>query len=457
MARKRSGDCSVEQVGGLKLIRSLNTQVDDVFTLLSQRAATRDAGTEAVVERIIKDVRTRGDAALLESAQTYDAPHLTSIRVSQDEIEAASALDFPAIELAATRIRDFHAQQLAALTAGWNKDAGYQWGAPKSSPGGAFGPGFLGQRMLPVSVAGVYVPGGRATYPSSVLMNAIPAMVAGVPLRIVTTPARPDGTLAPAVLKALRQVGVTHAFKVGGAAAIAALALGTESVPRVDKVVGPGNRFVNEAKRQLWGQVGVDGYAGPSEVCVLADDKANASYAAADLLTQIEHAPDNVGFLVTVSAQKQSEILAEVERQLAGAPREDIMRMALKKESMAIVARDLQEACEVVNAIAPEHLSLAVEQYEIAMSRIQNAGCILIGEFSPESAGDFAAGPSHTLPTSGAARWQNPVNVLDFLKIQSVIHLTRPQLAEIAPIIAEFGNLEGFPAHAHGTQIRFKG
>jgi len=421
----------------------------------------RERDTESTVERIIADVRTRGDGALLESARVFDAPDLTSIQVTTEELERAATNEFTAIDAAALRIFDFHKKQLKALTEGWSKSGDRRWGAPSAADqsfqaDGQYPPGFLGQRLIPVSAAGVYVPGGGATYPSSVLMNAIPAAVAGVAKTIITTPARSDGSLAPSVLKAIHRVGAAKAFKIGGAAAIAALALGTETVPRVDKIVGPGNRFVNEAKRQLWGQVGLDGYAGPSEVCVLADDDANATYAAADLLTQIEHAPDNAAFLVTLSLEKQSEILAEVEKQLVGAPRESVMRQALNGESIAIVARDLAEACSVVNAIAPEHLSLAVRAYETAMAQIQNAACILIGDFSPESAGDFAAGPSHTLPTSGAARWQNPVNVLDFLKIQSVIHLNQTQLREILPVIEQFGELEGFPAHARGAKIRFE-
>jgi len=309
--------------------------------------------------------------------------------------------------------------------------------------------------MSPLSLAGVYVPGGNATYPSSVIMNAVPALVAGVPSIAVTTPARPDGTLHPAVLCALRLAGISKAFKIGGASAIAALALGTETVTRVDKVVGPGNRFVNEAKRQLWGQVGVDGYAGPSEVCVLIDDTANAAFAAADLITQVEHAPDNAGFLVALSRRKLDEVLAEVTRQVAVAPRGETISAALANESLAIVARDLSEAVDIVNAIAPEHLTLAVADPLRAMEGIRNAGCMLLGEYTPESAGDFVLGPSHTLPTSGAARFGSPVNVLDFLKVQSVTRLTRSDLLPLTPVIEAFGEMEGFPGHGFGASVRF--
>ena len=243
-------------------------------------------------------------------------------------------------------------------------------------------------------------------------------------------------------------------YKVGGAYAIAALALGTESIKPVDKIVGPGNRFVNEAKRQLWGRVGLDGYAGSSEVCVLADDKANASFAAADLLTQVEHAEDNAGFLVCTSRSKLDEILAEADRQMSGALREGTMRAALAHEGWAIVARDLSEALDLVNWIAPEHLSVATEDPENLLGRIQNAGCVLLGEWTPESAGDYAIGPSHTLPTAGAARFGSPVNVFDFVKVQSVSHLTRSELMELTPVIEAFGEMEGFPTHGHGATIR---
>ena len=298
------------------------------------------------------------------------------------------------------------------------------------------------------------MPGGNAVYPSSVLMNVLPANWAGVARTFVTTPAGRDGALHPAVLVALRLADVTQAFKIGGAAAIAALALGTESVPRVDKIVGPGNRFVNEAKRQLWGQVGLDGYAGPSEVCVLADDEANDEFAAADLLTQVEHAPDNAGFLVCLSRAKLDAILAAAERQLKNAKREETMRAALRDHSLAIVARDLDEALEIVNAVAPEHLTLAVKDPEKAMEKVRNAGCILLGEHTPESAGDYCLGPSHTLPTSGAARWQSPVNVLDFLKVQSVARLSSADLQPLIPTIETLAEVEGFPAHGFGATVR---
>jgi histidinol dehydrogenase len=461
------------------MIRILDSTTDDVRGALRQRSIHRDAETERVVAAILADVRARGDAALLDSARRFDAPDLASIEVTEEEITSAHVPKrvMEALELALMQVQAFHAEQLHAITQGWHGMAldpvevrrqhgqplhmlpnfEYRWHKePLKRAGYTPEPhgGGIGQRLIPLRRAGVYVPGGNATYPSSVIMNVLPAQAAGVDAVFVTTPARRDGTLHPAVLAALALSGVAKAFKVGGAAAIAALGLGTETVPRVDKIVGPGNRFVNEAKRQLWGQVGLDGYAGPSEVCVLADDDANAAFAAADLLTQVEHAPDNAGFLVTLSRAKMDAILAEVERQLTGAAREATMRQALAGGSLAIVAQDREEAIDLVNEIAPEHLTLAVREPEMAMERVRNAGCILLGEYTPESAGDFCLGPSHTLPTSGAARWQSPVNVLDFLKVQSIARLTPKDLEPLIPVIEAFGQMEDFPTHAAGATIR---
>ncbi len=449
------------------MIKVLDSTKDDVLSALKGRTFERDAKTEQIVEQIVADVRQRGDAALLDSARKFDAPNLQSIQVTSDEISEAvtSPETLAALRVAADRVRSFHQAQAGTLYAGGTsseKGLGRHgvntvWNTAWNPDALELGKEFLGQRWMPVSSAGAYVPGGNATYPSSVLMNAIPAVVAGVDQVFVTTPAGKDGNLHPAVLTALRLAEVDKAFKIGGAAAIAALALGTESVPRVDKIVGPGNRFVNEAKRQLWGQVGLDGYAGPSEVCVLADDEANEEFAAADLLTQVEHAPDNAGFLVCLSRGKLDAILAAAERQLKGAPREETMRAALAGASLAIVARDLEEAIDIVNAIAPEHLTLAVAEPEKAMLKVRNAGCILLGEYTPESAGDYCLGPSHTLPTSGAARWQSPVNVLDFLKLQSVVRMTREGIQPLIPTIEALAAIEGFPAHGFGATVRWEG
>jgi histidinol dehydrogenase len=461
------------------MIRTVDCTEEDVFALLRGRGPRRDAGTQQVVHGIVEAVRTRGDAALLESARAFDAPDLTSIVVSDQEIESA---DLPAeheaaLHYALDRILAFHKRQAEALFRGWSGVRAdpdrrgaderlgdrlgpgiFQWGSgvgtPLTKSPFRVREGTVGQRAVPVQRAGVYVPGGLASYPSSVLMNVGPANVARVPEVFVTTPAMKDGTLPPSVLVALRESSVTRGFKIGGAAAIAALGLGTESVPRVDKIVGPGNRYVNEAKRQLWGSVGLDGYAGPSEVCVLADSSANAAFAAADFLTQLEHAEDNTGFLVVFSAEDLNRIMAEVWEQVRTAPREKILRQALGG-SFGIIAHDLDHACEIIDEIAPEHLTIMTSDPERAAGRIRNAGCILLGDQTPESAADWAIGPSHTLPTAGGARFGSPVNVLDFIKFQSISRLTRSQLGEMQDSIDAFAEMEGFPEHGRAAKLRY--
>lgn len=419
------------------MLRILRSGSDDIKAILNRRSIPLDETTEQIVKATIADVAERGDAALLDSARKYDAPNLESIHVHEDSIRQAPK--FEALQTAANRIRAFHDEQARRL-----QDA-RQW----SQHG-------VGQRMIPLQRVGVYVPGGKASYPSSILMNALPAVSAGVQDIVVTTPARHDGTLPDSILRAARLCGITEMIAVGGAAAIAALALGTETIRPVDKIVGPGNRFVNEAKRQLWGRVGLDGYAGPSEVCVLADDSANATFAAADLLTQIEHSEDNAAFLVVLSEAKLDEILHEAERLLVGSQRETTMRAALANESFAIVVSNKEEAVEVIDLIAPEHLTLMTRDAGL-VGQIQNAGCILIGNNTPQSAADWVLGPSHTLPTSRAARFGSPVNVLDFLKVQSVSQIGHEQLESLNEAIQSLGELEGFEMHAKAAALRFPG
>jgi histidinol dehydrogenase len=432
-------------------LRVVDCAQEDFRKALAGRTLHRDETLERVVSGIIESVRTRGDEALLESARRFDAPGLTSIRVPVEAINQAQVEDLQdqAIRDAYARILRFHERQMQLLSSSWTKDGrAFHWQMDADTE--------LGQRIAPLARVGLYVPGGGAAYPSSVLMLAGPARAAGVPEIVLCSPAHREGSLPVGVLVAAREAGIAQAFMVGGAAAIAAMAFGTESVPRVDKIAGPGNRYVNEAKRQLWGSVGLDGFAGPSEVCVLADDSANPRFAAADLLTQIEHAPDNAAFLVCLSHRKLEEILTEVERQLASALREETMRKALKDEGCAFVARCLDEAIEIVNEVAPEHLTLAVEDPVAAAPRISSAGCILMGEWTPESAADYCLGPSHTLPTGGAARFGGPVNVLDFLKVQSFANLTREQFRPLARMVEVFGEMEGLPTHAAGATVRLE-
>jgi histidinol dehydrogenase len=421
----------------------------DLAAHLAGRGPRADAELQDTVARILEDVRRRGDEALLEYARRFDAPELARLEVGEEEYAAAELPKehLAAIRTALHRVLAFHEEQLERLFGGWRQT---EPGSPnrewRNSQGTA------GQRVRPVDRAGIYVPGGRAAYPSSVLMNVSPAIVLGVPCAI-TTPARPDGTLHPVVLASIGMLQGVRVFKVGGAAAIAALAFGTESVPRVDVIAGPGNAYVNEAKRQVWGRVGVDGYAGPSEVCVWIDSSSNPRYAAADLLTQIEHAPDNVAYLVSEDEAALSAILSEAEGLIRTAERREILE-ASWRNGLAILARDGAEAADAVNQIAPEHLSVATRDPHRSAEAVRNAGCILLGEHSPESAGDFTVGPSHTLPTGGAARFASPVSVATFLKLQSVVELDRRELQELTPVIEAFAEMEGFPMHGYGAAVR---
>lgn len=443
----------------MSLLERIDTRETDYRKVVRNRAFERDRAVAESVAETIADVRRRGDAALLDSARRFDAPAMESIHVGEAEWATLQvpAVHAEAIRTAASRVRAFHEAQRQALLGSLEvvseEHRVRRWHLPIRKTEAETGT--RGQVVRPLSSAGIYVPGGRAAYPSSVLMNTLPAKVAGVGRVVVTSPARKDGTLHPAVLFAAKASEVDQIVKVGGAAAIAALALGTETIERVDKVAGPGNVYVNEAKRQLWGEVGVDGYAGPSEVAVLVGDVRFAPHAAADLLTQIEHAPDNIPYLVGWDDAAIDAVLDHVARQLEAAPRSQVMRQALQN-GFAIRARDETEAIDVLNEIAAEHVSLALDDAEPVLPKLANAGCVLLGEWSPESAGDFVAGPSHTLPTGGAARWQSPVNVLDFIKLQSFICMNRGDLIALSPVIEAFGEIEGFPQHAFGAAVRFE-
>lgn len=426
-----------------------------------------DRSLVAGVSRIIEEVELEGGMAVLRHSREFDAPDLGGIWVSDEEISGASVgdEDLAAIRTAAGRVRDFHETQLGVMTHDWAElDFGWGWrtDATDVAERGLGETGFEGQRLLPLASAGVYVPGGRAAYPSSVIMNVAPALVAGVGRVVVATPARRDGSVDPAVLTACRELGVTQVLKAGGASAVAALALGFgdseagAGLARVDKVVGPGNAWVNEAKRQLWGSVGLDGYAGPSEVAVVADDSADPVWAAADLVTQVEHAPDNVGMLVCFSREMVERVFAAAEELLAGESggRREIVREALREHGVAVVVESREEALSVVNGFAPEHLSVHLEDAGVFAQGVVNCGCVLIGGTTPQSCGDFVSGPSHTLPTSGAARFGSPVSVADFLKLQSVGYLTAADVGQLAGVVEQFAGMEGFGLHGAGARVR---
>lgn len=451
----------------------------------TDRAPGFDAAIAQTVADTIADLRARGRDAVLDQVRRFDAPALSELLASETEIFKAEVSEAhrEAIRGAIERVRDFHEVQLEVITSDWEEmELGWAWrtsateqpltkdNMPKVKIGpfsvpaavdgfladGTIESGMLGQRLLPLQRVGVYVPGGKASYPSSVIMNVIPPQVARVSDIVVATPPREDGSIDPAVLVACHELGIKQVLKAGGAAAIAAMALGFDGFPRVDKIVGPGNKYVNEAKRQLWGVVGLDTYAGPSEVCVLAGPDCDPLAAAADWLAQIEHSEDNVGVLIAFSEKQAQDILKSAEVQIFSAPRAETLRAALRNEGVVVICESMSQAVEFINQFAPEHLSLLSEQAGALVGEIRNAGCVALGAYTAQSAGDFASGPSHTLPTAGAARFASPVNVQDFLKFQSVSQLEKADLADLFPIIEAFGEMEGFPAHAQSARVRLQ-
>lgn len=402
-----------------------------------------EADVEAVVDGIIADVRARGDEALREYAKKFDGAELDSLLVTKAEIDEAFAAvgeDFlTTLRMAAANIRAFHEHQV-------HKDF-----VINDTPGVV-----LGQKYTPIEKAGVYVPGGTAAYPSTVLMDVIPAKVAGVREIVMTTPAGKDGKVNPNILAAAAVAGIDKIVKSGGAQAVAALAYGTESVPAVDKIVGPGNIYVATAKRKVFGKVGIDMIAGPSEILVLADGGCNPAWVAADLLSQAEHDKLATAVLVTDSMDLAKAVQAELEVQIPQLPRAAIARESIDTNGKIIVTDDLTKAVEAANLIAPEHLELCVEAPFALLGQIRNAGSIFMGRNVPEALGDYFAGPNHTLPTSGTARFSSPLGVDDFVKKSSFLYYTREALGQVQSRIADFAEREGLHAHAKSVTIRYE-
>lgn len=399
---------------------------------------------EAVVSGIIADVRSRGDKAVLEYNLKFDKAELDTLLVSQEEIEEAFASVEPQflsiLERAAENIRAFHAKQV------------------RNSFVIADKPGIvLGQKVTPIEKVGVYVPGGTAAYPSTVLMDTIPAKIAGCPQINMVTPPGPDGKINPVILAAAKIAGVDQIFKVGGAQAVAALAYGTESIPKVDKIVGPGNAFVAEAKKQVFGLVSIDMIAGPSEILVIADGKSDPAHVAADLLSQAEHDKLASAVLVTDSEALAQAVAEEIEKQLPKLPREAIARASIDNNGKIIVAENLMQGIEISNEIAPEHLELMVDDPFAYLDAVKNAGSIFMGRNCPEALGDYFAGPNHTLPTSGTARFSSPLSVDDFVKKSQFTYYTADALSAVAESIDYFANKEGLQAHGRSAMIRKEG
>lgn len=413
---------------------------ETVLAAVQRQGASISDQVRETVERIIQQVREQGDGALVELGQRFDCPDLTDITVSDEEWQAAGELPpgvRRSLEHAADAIREYHAAQVRSS---WFRASGGR---------------ITGQLLRPLERVGVYVPGGRAVYPSSVLMCAIPASVAGVAEIVLTTPVGKDGRVPASVLYAARLAGIRQVFKVGGAQAVAALALGTQSVPRVEKIVGPGNVYVCAAKRALWGTVDMDMLAGPSEVCVVADETANPAFVAADLLTQVEHDTEAAAFFLTPDESLIQQVTEELRRQLATLERRHIAETALATNSVCVETRTLEEAVELANACAPEHLSLQVRDPLAWIGHVRNAGAVLLGHYTPQTVGDYIAGPSHTLPTGGSARFWSPLSVDGFVKKTSLISYDREALLAAAPDLDELTRVEGFGAHGRAVRIRF--
>ncbi len=411
---------------------------DEVEEIFKREEAT--VNVSDVVANIISDVRKNGDAALFNYCKKFDGAELSCLEVSEEETEEAFSsvlgkmLDI--LKEAKENIENYHKNQIRTGFV-LNEKEGVT----------------AGQKVLPLEKVGIYVPGGTAAYPSSVLMNAIPAKLAGVSEIVMVTPPT-GGKINPNILAAAKIAGVDRVFKLGGAQAVAALAYGTESVPRVDKIVGPGNAYVAEAKRQVFGQVAIDMIAGPSEILVIADKNANPVYVAADLLSQAEHDKNASAVLITDSATIAQNVQAEIEVQIKTLPRYEIARESIDKNSKIIIAPSLDEAIDCSNRIAPEHLEICVKNPFDYLDKIKNAGSVFLGNYCPEALGDYMAGPNHTLPTSGTARFSSPLSVDDFVKKMQFTYFTKEAFFEIADKVSYFAETEGLSAHARSASIR---
>ena len=403
-----------------------------------------DSGVEDIVADIIANVKAKGDQALFDYCERFDKVKLSSLEVSEAEIEEAFELaDSEFIKIvaeAAENIRAFHEKQVRNSFIISEKDGV-----------------ITGQKVTPIEKVGLYVPGGTAAYPSTVLMDSIPAKIAGCQEIVMVTPPSKDGKVNPNILAAAKIAGVTRIFKVGGAQAIAALAYGTESVPCVDKIVGPGNAFVAEAKKQVFGKVSIDMIAGPSEILVVADSTCNPAYVAADLLSQAEHDKMASAVLVTDTVDFANAVSAELERQIPQLPRTEIARYSIDNNGKIIVAENnLMLAIDIANEIAPEHLEICVDNPFDYLDKIKHAGSIFMGKYCPEALGDYFAGPNHTLPTSGSARFSSPLSVDDFVKKSQYTYYTKDALSKVYGKVATFAEREGLHAHAKSATIRFE-
>lgn len=429
----------------MRIVKLTEETTRDILVNMLKRSPSQYGAYEDTVKDILEDVKTRGDEAVFAYTEKFDHAKLTpdNVRVSEAEIEDAyHEVDedlIAVIRKALLNIRAYHEKQKRT-----------SWFDTQENGT------LLGQKVTPLAVAGVYVPGGKAAYPSSVLMNIVPAKVAGVKKIIMTTPCGADGRVNPVVLAAAREAGVDEIYKIGGAQAIAAMAYGTQSIPKVDKIVGPGNIYVALAKKAVYGHVSIDSIAGPSEILVLADQKANPRFVAADLLSQAEHDELASAILITTSEELAQKVNEEVETFADGLSRKEIIRKSLDNFGYLLVAENTQQAIDAANQIASEHLEIMMEHPFEVMTKIQNAGAIFIGDYSSEPLGDYFAGPNHILPTNGTAKFFSPLSVDDFVKKSSIIYYGKEALEPVHRDIITFAESEQLTAHANSIRVRFE-
>ena len=420
----------------IKILDSAQVSREEIFSRV-----VPSVNVEGIVSEIIENVRKNGDQALFAYCEAFDKVKLSELEVTEEEIEEAFSLVEPQfiriLKDAAENIRAFHEKQVRnSFIVNGKKGV------------------VMGQKVIPIEKVGLYVPGGTAAYPSTVLMDSIPAKIAGCKEIVMVTPPSKDGKVNPAILAAAKVAGVTRIFKVGGAQAVAALAYGTESVPAVHKIVGPGNAFVAEAKKQVFGKVSIDMIAGPSEILIVADGTCNPAVVAADMLSQAEHDKLASAVLVTDSAVLAKAVSEELERQISLLPREEIARESIDKNGKIIITKNIEEAIEISNEIAPEHLELCLDNPFDYLDEIHHAGSIFMGKNCPEALGDYFAGPNHTLPTSGTAKFSSPLSVDDFVKKTQYTYFTKDALSAVADDVAYFAEKEGLSAHARSAVSR---
>jgi len=429
--------------GLLRVLRTEDSGFEGAFEKLVKRRDATDDNVERNVRRIVERVREGRDAEVLALTRKYDGAKLDALEVTREEwdesVELVDPADRAALGKAAMRVRDFHRRRI-----------------PSSWEMREEGGGFMGQRVRPLHRVGLYVPGGKASYPSSVIMNAVPASVVEVPEIVMASPPDKSGALRPEVLMAARVAGVHRVFKMGGAQAIAALAYGTESVPQVEKVVGPGNVYVSAAKRLVFGQVDIDCEAGPTEVLVVADRSATPAWVAADLISQAEHDEVSQPILITHAKALVQRVQEQVGKQLVKLDREAIAKASLSANGVVVVTRNLEESLQLADRYAPEHLMLAIENAETVLKQVQNAGSVFLGHYTPIAVGDYLAGPNHVLPTGGTARFFSPLGVEDFLKRMSFVRFEPPKLRELGADVIRLAQMEGLTAHGISVELRLQ-